>query len=148
MPIPVPQEAQTLGYLLRATYDRLQQQIYAGLRDGGHPDVREAHSSVLRYLPLAGARMSELAKCAGISKQSIAYLVDDLCRLGYLDLQADPADGRAKIVAYTEWGRALIAALTEASAAAERECSALVGAKTLQLLRKALTDLVRRKPVN
>lgn len=148
MPIPVPQEARTLGYLLRATYDRLQQQIYAGLRDAGHPDVREAHSSVLRYLPLAGARMSELAKCAGISKQSIAYLVDDLCRLGYLDLQADPADGRAKIVAYTARGRALIAALSEASAAAETECAALVGARTMQLLRKALTELAQRKPAD
>lgn len=143
MPTPVPQRSQTFGYLLRATYELLQHQIYAGLHEDGFPDVREAHSNVLRNLPPDGARMTDLAKSAGISKQSIAYLVDDLCRLGYVEMHEHPTDGRAKQVRFSERGRALIALLVQESSKAEKECARIIGEHSMDLVRDALVAIIR-----
>lgn len=141
----VPEQTQTLGYLLRASYELLQHQVYASLREAGHPDVREAHSSVLRYLPLDGARMSDLAKRAGISKQSIAYLVDDLLRLGYVEMQDDPTDGRAKLVRFSERGRELVALLSQQSTKAEQACARVIGKEQMVAMREALGMFIHRQ---
>ena len=37
-----------------------------------------------------------------LTKATVVYLVDELERLGYVTRQADPADGRAKLVVPTE----------------------------------------------
>lgn len=142
MPQPVPEQTQTLGYLLRTTYELLQDQVYARLREAGHPEVRAAHSSVLRHLPLSGARMTELAKHAGISKQSIAYLVDDLSRLGYVEMHEDPSDGRAKLVRFTDRGKELVAVLAKESKKVEKGCARIIGEDQMAALRLALTEFV------
>lgn len=145
MPAPFPEQSQTFGYLLRTTYELLQYQVYAGLHDAGYPDVREAHSSVLRHLPLDGARMIDLAKRAEISKQSIAYLVDDLHQLGYVEIHDDPSDRRAKQVIFSERGRALVALLAQQSRKAEKDCARIIGEQGMRQVREALTALVNSK---
>lgn len=143
----VPEQTQTLGYLLRTAYEVLQHQVYASVRENGHPDVRAAHSSVLRHLPVGGARMTELAKRAGISKQSIAYLVDDLIGLGYVEMHDDPSDGRAKLVRFTDIGRDLVAVLTKESGQAEKEFARLVGAEQMEAMRKTLGVFIHQHKV-
>lgn len=145
MSSPMPQQSQTFGYLLRTTYELFQLEIYGLLREAGYPDVREAHSSVLRHLPLDGARMSDLAKSAGISKQSIAYLVDDLCRLGYLEMHEHLTDGRAKLVCFSDRGRALLVLLARLSEQAEARCAQVVGEQAISLVRETLATLIRAK---
>jgi DNA-binding MarR family transcriptional regulator len=145
MSVPWPQQSQTLGYLLRTTYQLLQREIYAQLRDAGHPRVREAHSSVLRHLPQGGARMADLAKSAGISKQSIAYLVDDLCQLGYLELHEHPTDRRAKLVRFSEQGRSLLVLLAQLSDQTEKRCAQIVGEQPLSMARNVLATMIGDK---
>jgi DNA-binding MarR family transcriptional regulator len=144
----VPEQNQTLGYLLRTTYELLQDQVYARLREAGHPEVRAAHSSVLRNLPLGGARMTELAKRAGISKQSIAYLVEDLGRLGYVEMHDDPSDGRAKLVRFTGRGQDLAGVLVKESKKVEKRCARIIGEDQMASLRLALSEFVdQNQPV-
>lgn len=145
MSAPFPQQSQTLGYLLRTTYQLLQLEIYGLLRDAGHPDVREAHSSVLRHLPPNGTRMADLAKSAGISKQSIAYLVDDLCRLGYLEMHEHLTDRRAKLVCFSERGRSLLELLKRLSDQAEVQCAQVVGQRAMSQVRETLASLISAK---
>ena len=49
-------------------------------------------------------RLTELASLAGMTKQSIGEMVDDLVDLGYVERIPDPEDRRAKLICLTERG--------------------------------------------
>jgi DNA-binding MarR family transcriptional regulator len=138
-----PAEAHTLGFLLREAYAGLQQQIYAAAAAAGHPDVREVHSPVLRHLPAGGGRVADVARACGLAKQSVAYVVEDLVGLGYLKVEPDPEDGRAKRVGYTARGRKLLAALVQASGEAEERLARRLGVERVAQLRETLVAVGR-----
>ena len=71
----------------------------------GYTFIRQAHNDVFATLPLSGARASDMATRAGITRQSMGEVVRELADLGLLEMQPDPTDGRAKIVTFTEHGR-------------------------------------------
>lgn len=133
--------ADTLGSLLRRPYERLQARVYAGLAARGFPDVRPAHSSVFRIILPRGSRVSDLAELAQMTKQSMAYLINDLEKLGYVTIEPDPQDGRAKLVRLTERGHAVWATLVELSRRAEEDGARIVGAERIRELRRTLLDL-------
>jgi DNA-binding MarR family transcriptional regulator len=70
----------------------------------GHPEVKPAHNSVFGYLPRGGGRAAEMAARAGISRQSMGEVIRDMVALDLLEMRADPDDGRAKVVDYSEHG--------------------------------------------
>jgi DNA-binding MarR family transcriptional regulator len=144
-PLPIdaslPARSRTLGYLLRELYGSLQRRVYAAAAAAGHPDLRDAHSSVLRHLDPNGSRVADLARRCGLAKQSVTYLVDDLVRLGYLAIRADPLDGRAKQVKLTARGRKLTELLLIESQLAEDEMARLIGTQRLDALRQDLATL-------
>ena len=48
--------------------------------------------------------LTDLATWSNMSLSSMAELVDDLERLGYIERRPDPRDGRAKLVCLTDTG--------------------------------------------
>lgn len=135
---PYPAAARTLGALLRRAYEALATEIYGGLAVRGFPEIRRAHGGLLRHIPPQGARLTELAAAAGMTKQSMAYLVDDLARLGHVGTRPDPEDGRARRVVLTARGRRLVATLLALSEEAEARLAARIGADEVAALRRAL----------
>jgi DNA-binding MarR family transcriptional regulator len=93
-----------VGALLRIAWEALQAELYAELRAAGFDDLREVHRPMLRYPPIDGLRPTDLAERLNLSKQATNDLLRDLERLGYLHLERDPTDGRARIIRYTERG--------------------------------------------
>ena len=71
----------------------------------GFSEVRLAHDAVFGTLPGEGARITDMAARAGITKQSMGEVVRELVDLGICRMEPDPEDGRAKIVTYTDYGR-------------------------------------------
>jgi len=100
---PTENEPQ-VGALLRLAWEALQVELYNELRAAGFDDLREVHRPMLRYPPIDGMRPTDLAAHVKLSKQATNDLVRDLENLGYLHLERDPADGRARIIRYTERG--------------------------------------------
>jgi len=139
--VPIPGQAGTLGALLRAPYERLTERLYGGLEQAGFRGVRPAHSAVIRHLPEAGARLTELAARAGITKQNMAYLVGHLEECGYLRVTRDRRDARARLVRFTPKGLRLAAALVAGSRALKEEAAARLGERTMQELRERLATL-------
>lgn len=139
--VAAPGEAHTLGFLLREVYAGLQRQIYAEVAAAGYPDVRELHSPVLRHLAPGGGRVADVARACGLAKQSVAYIVEDLVQLGYLRVEPDPEDGRARRLVYTARGRRLLQALLAASGEAEARLAGLLGAGMMRQLRAALAAI-------
>lgn len=70
----------------------------------GHPHIKPAHNDVFATLPLEGARASDMAARAGITRQSMGEIIRELVDLDLLEMRPDPTDGRAKIVTFSARG--------------------------------------------
>ena len=136
-----PDRENTLGSLLRRPYDALQDHVYRSLPGLGFEDVRMAHSAVFRHIDPEGTRITTLAERAGMAKQSMGYLVDALVEAGYLVLQPDPSDGRAKLAVLTPRGAQAVAALLEQSRQFEAALAARVGTRKVEQLRALLLEV-------
>jgi DNA-binding MarR family transcriptional regulator len=106
------------------------------------PEARMAHTALLPHIDLDGTRSTEIARRAGISKQAVGQLVDDMVRLGMLARVPDPADGRAQLVRFTDAGIEQLLAGLDVLEALEVDLGADVGAMTLQRLRRDLMALI------
>ncbi len=107
----------------------------------GHQDLRPAHARLMVFLGWDGSRITDIARAQDVSKNAVGQLVSEMEDLGYVERAPDPADGRAKIVRYTDQGVALIA---DAAAIAERldaEIADIIGGKRLDDLRSILADI-------
>ena len=131
-----------IGRLLARGYAVWQARTYDALAQEGFADIRAAHSPVFRLVGAQGARVSDLAAAARMTKQSMAYLVDGLERAGYVSISADPDDRRAKRVMLTERGSAADAALARLSRGLETELAELIGEKGREDFRRFLQHLV------
>lgn len=141
-----PSQDRTLGFLLREVYGLLQDRVYEAVAAAGHPGLRATHSTILRHLPPEGGRVADVARAAGLAKQSATYVVEDLVALGYLRTEPDPEDGRARRITYTARGRKLLAALATATREAETRLAATVGPEKLLALRDTLEATLGELP--
>lgn len=89
--------------------------------------VGAAHVHITRHLSPAGDRLTQLAERAGMTKQSMAALVDQCEAWGIVVRERDPHDARARIVRYTPLGLSWREAFRQAVVQAEAEFRAEVG---------------------
>ena len=90
--------------------------------------VGAAHVHITRHLPLAGARLTELAQSAGMSKQAMADLVDQCEAWGLVRREPDALDARARRICFTPAGLEWLQAFRQAVRQAESEFRDQVGA--------------------
>ena len=132
---------ENLGILLRESFRTMNEAVIERLAERGHGEVRYAHGNVFQYLDDAGTRVSVLAQRAGMTKQSMAQLVEHLERHGYLERVPDPADGRAKLVRTTARGKEVFAIVREVVGELEGRIEAALGRAKLDRLRALLKEL-------
>lgn len=89
--------------------------------------VGAAHVHITRHLPLAGARLTDLARSAGMSKQAMAQLVTECEAWGLVVRSPDSTDGRAQCIGFTPVGLAWLQAFHAAVQQAEVEFRQQVG---------------------
>ncbi|WP_394791488.1 MarR family winged helix-turn-helix transcriptional regulator [Rhodoferax sp.] len=89
--------------------------------------VGAAHVHITRHLPLQGARLTDLAAQAGMSKQAMGDLVDQCAAWGMVAREPDPLDARARRVVFTATGLSWLQAFQDAVAQAEDEFRSAVG---------------------
>jgi len=77
-----------------------------------------------------------------ISKQRVNDLLRDLERLGYLRLDPDPDDNRARVIRLTARGRRLHKVAIDAHAAVETRWAEALGQRRYRDLYAALKDVV------
>ena len=89
--------------------------------------VGAAHIHITRHLSLQGARLTDLAQAAGMSKQAMADLVNQCAAWGLITRESDPRDARARLIVFTPLGLDWLRAFQGAVAQAEAEFRAAVG---------------------
>jgi len=116
--------------------------LHRQLADEGFEGIRYVHGSVFRNIDAEGARLTTLAERAGLTKQAISELVDELEDHGYLERVVDTADRRAKIIRLTDQGRTAQAAAGRILAGLEQRWARLLGRDQVTMLRHALEQVV------
>ena len=89
--------------------------------------VSAAHVHITRHLPPQGARLTDLAASAGMTKQAMGDLVTQCAAWGLVTREPDPLDARARRVVFTPTGLAWLQAFKDAVAQAEAEFRSAVG---------------------
>ena len=89
--------------------------------------VGAAHVHITRHLDTGGARLTDLAERAGMTKQAMGALVNQCEAWGMVQRAPDPTDARARRVVFTAIGLAWLGAYRDATAQAEDELRAAVG---------------------
>jgi len=90
--------------LLEMASEAMFAEFRENLVEAGYGDVRPTHGCVFRFVREDGLRLTDLAQMAGMTKQSIGEIVDDLETRGYLERFPDPEDKRAKLIRLTAKG--------------------------------------------
>ena len=89
--------------------------------------VGAAHIHITRQLPPEGARLTELAQRAGMTKQAMAALVTQCEAWGMVQREDDPRDARARRIVFTASGLAWLQAYRAAVDQAQAELAQAVG---------------------
>ena len=127
-----------IGALLRVPAQAIHRRIIVGLHRAGFRDLRLPHMGVLQYPGPDGARPTELAERAGMSKQAMKQLLRSLERLGYLSRRDSTEDQRARVVHFTARGRAAWGKIHAILAEIETEWRASLGEKDFERLKALL----------
>jgi DNA-binding MarR family transcriptional regulator len=133
-----------LGYLLAKASQRWNEMLQEGFAEAGFPEVKASYGSVL--IPLFeedGLRMGEIARRAGLSKQTMTTMVRLCERDGLVERRPDPDDRRAARVHLTAKAKRFQPRAEEVLAALEREVEAMLGRREDGSLRRSLADLQR-----
>ena len=116
--------------------------IVEHLRANGHDELSLAHINLTRNLDEDGTRLTELARRAAMTKQSMSELVDQVARKGLVERRPDPTDRRAKLVCFTGAGLRWLEAFHHALENAEREMRDELGDALVNLLTESLARYV------
>lgn len=122
-------------------WEMLQAELYAGLQAAGFDDLRDVHKPLLRYPPIDGMRPSQLATHLRLSKQATNDLLRDIEQYGYVVLEVDPTDRRARIIRYTDRGWRLFDTGSALSRAVGDRWAGIIGQDRFQELQTALRDI-------
>jgi DNA-binding MarR family transcriptional regulator len=131
-----------IGELLRNPNAARARYVERGFAEGGHSAVRQAHMAVFEYIDRErGSRISDLAKPANMSAQSMGELVDHLAAHGYVERVPDPTDGRARLVRLTAKGHEVYALAGKLVRQLEADWGEVLGKSKFRKLKRLLAEL-------
>jgi DNA-binding MarR family transcriptional regulator len=130
-----------IGPLLRVPLQEIRARMHREVVAAGYDDIGPAHFNVLQHPTPDGLRPSELAARGQMTKQAANRLIRHLEVRGYLTLESDPGDRRARIVRLTDKGWALIRTIRGVVEEVEGEWSERIGRGRFNKLRSLLREL-------
>lgn len=132
-----------LGHVLLRSARLFDAQGLAQFREqSGLAWLTSAHLRMMPHIDLEGTRVSEVARRMGITKQAVGQLAQPVIDAGLLAKLADPDDGRARRLSYTDAGQAAILSGLRALARVEALCRRELGSERVTQLVADLRDLL------
>ncbi len=133
-----------IGALLAIPSLNLNARVQTRLHERGFHEITDSNSTVMKVLSPGGDRITELARKATMTKQSMGYLVDQLEAAGYVERVTDPSDARATIIGRTRKGWTYNRAAAEEVARLQEDWARLLGPAKMTQLKALLSELVAK----
>ena len=130
-----------LGILLFVANRALEQRAFDAVVAAGITDITLAQARIAARIAPGGSRVSSLAEQARVTKQTAAFLVEQLEKAGYVERVPDPSDGRARLVRLTDRARPMIEAADAEVSRVLGEWADHVGEERLRQVHETLRDL-------
>jgi DNA-binding MarR family transcriptional regulator len=108
------------------------------LKERGWAQITKAQSQVFISIGEGVTRPSEIAARMSVTRQAIHQTINELVSFGYVSLEPDPSDRRAKIVTYTDKGQEIGQNTVLGLSEIEAQLIARIGVDNVQALREAL----------
>lgn len=113
----------------------------------GYDRLTMVHTSLIANLDLEGTRITTLAERAGVTKQAMGQIVDDLEQRQFIRREPDPADKRATMIRFTDLGWTFLEDAYRVKLEIEAEYAQVLGGDGMETLRSLLQTLLNeRKP--
>lgn len=104
-------------------------------QEDGWGELRPEHLRLISIIGVEPVNNNELAKRARVSKQAMSKMVNDLVGMGYVNIEPDPKDSRAKIISISNKGVDFLIYLGNCGKGFEEKLEDLIGVKkTAQLI--------------
>lgn len=136
-----------LELLLFSAFFWVDESLQKALDAKGFPRLNRTQSMLMLAIESGTKRPSHLAKQLGVSRQAVGQQLNELASLDLVELVADPADGRAKIVRFSPNGRPIVRFALTTLKSIEKEIEFRIGIESATMLRKAL-ELDWGEPLN
>jgi DNA-binding MarR family transcriptional regulator len=138
-------EPKHMGYLLERITKRMRDDLgkldgAAGMRQR-HLPLSPSYYRVAMLVPVGGARLTDLAVPAGMTKQALGQFVDVLDEHGYVTVARSDDDRRARIVRRTPKGDELVLQMTQLYDRLHADWREVLGAQRWKQFYDALVDL-------
>lgn len=137
-----PADRLAVGQLLVRLLSEFRRDLLEPVAGTEFDDIREAHLQIFGNIRMGGVRLTELAARAQLSLAATSELVNDLVEHGYLRREADPADGRAKLIQLTDRGIALMTVAGDRVLDMERRWAEHVGEARFASMAATMQDLL------
>ena len=131
-----------IANLLGVVLGRLRTEILAD-SEREFPGLRISHYRLLELIPAAGARITDLAELAAMTKQGLGQHVDYLQELGFAESERLTSDRRVRLVRRTGKGDDAVAFSRGAIARIEEVWQEQLGPERYEQLRATLIELSR-----
>jgi len=115
--------------------------IVQGLHDRGFSELRSTHTTLLSNLPFDGASLTSVACHAGMTKQAMGRLADELIQLNYIESRRDESDRRAVKLSFTDAGLDLMQQSFAVMDEIERRSANHIGTADFQRLLQWLSEI-------
>ncbi|MGB7297774.1 MAG: helix-turn-helix domain-containing protein [Burkholderiaceae bacterium] len=129
-----------LKQLLLRKSDWFAGEIQQQISHSRYPGITPAQSRLLAHMGGKPMNMSELARRLAVSRQAVHRMVAELSSQNILEVREDPERGNAKLVVYTETGRAVNRAGAAMIDATEEKIARRIGADQLEQLKTLLAQ--------
>ena len=120
----------SLGVLpLLAVY--IEEALRSATRSRGHAELKLSHARIFALIGRGGARISEMARAQGVSRQAISATARDLESLGYVRRESEASDARGVRVCVSDRGDALMRDAMDALGELEGTFRGILGRRRL-----------------
>jgi len=135
-------EVEHIAALLGDVLRQLRAEILVSSEEN-FPGLRVSHYRLLELIPPEGARITDLAEIAVMTKQGLGQHVDYLQRLGFTESERLPGDKRVRLVRRTALGDEAVEFSRAAIGRVEELWTERLGPQRYAVLRETLRELGR-----
>ena len=138
----IEMRANNIGRLFQRAARTYSERALALLHERGFTDITLYHTVLIAILDINGDQITSIADKAGISKQAMGQIANDLCSKGYIQKTKSQTDKRAFLVEFTEHGKSALKAAFDVKLIIEDEYKILLGVEDTAQLRLLLERLI------